>query len=84
VKLVFSSNAWSEYLEWQQSDKKILQRINDLIKDARRNPTTGLGKPKPLKHALKGYWSRRITEERRMIYRIHKESLQIVQLKYHY
>jgi toxin YoeB len=84
VKLIFSENAWAEYLEWQKTDKKILKRINDLIKDTKRNPSSGLGKPESLKHALKGYWSRRITDEHRMVYRYTQDSILIAQLKYHY
>jgi toxin YoeB len=84
VKLIFSENAWAEYLEWQKTDKKILKRINDLIKDTKRNPSSGLGKPESLKDALKGYWSRRITDEHRMVYRYTQDSILIAQLKYHY
>jgi len=84
VKLIFSENAWSEYVEWQKTDKKTLKRINELIKDTKRNPTSGLGKPEPLKHALKGYWSRRITDEHRMVYRYTEDSILIAQLKHHY
>ena len=84
MKLVFSENAWAEYLEWQKTDARILKRINELIRDTKRNPTSGLGKPEPLRHALKGYWSRRITEEHRMVYRCTEDSILIAQLKYHY
>lgn len=84
MKLIFSENAWSEYLEWQKIDQRILKRINELIKDSKRNPTSGLGKPEALKHALKGYWSRRITDEHRMVYRYTEDSILIAQLKYHY
>jgi toxin YoeB len=84
VKLIFSENAWAEYLEWQKTDTRILKRINKLIKDTKRNPSSGLGKPEPLKHALNGYWSRRITEEHRMVYRYTHDSILIAQLKYHY
>ncbi len=84
MKLIFSENAWSECLEWQKTDKKILKRINELIKDTKRNPTSGLGKPEPLKHALNGYWSRRITDEHRMVYRYTADSILIAQLKYHH
>ncbi len=84
MKLIFSENAWSEYVEWQKTDKKTLKRINELIKDTKRNPTSGLGKPEPLKHALKGYWSRRITDEHRMVYRYTEDSILIAQLKHHY
>jgi toxin YoeB len=84
MKLIFSESAWEEYLEWQRTDKKVLKRINALIKDAQRNPTNGLGKPEPLKHALSGYWSRRITEEHRMVYKFSEDSLFLAQLRYHY
>ena len=84
MKLVFSENAWSDYLEWQRTDKKVLKRINELIRDTKRNAIAGLGKPEPLKHALSGYWSRRITDEHRMVYRYTTDSIEIVQLKYHY
>ena len=84
MKRIFSENAWAEYLEWQKTDKRILKRINELIKDTKRNPTAGLGKPEPLKHALKGYWSRRITDEHRMVYKFTEDSILIAQLKYHY
>lgn len=84
MKLIFSENAWSEYLEWQKTDKKILKRIHELIKDTKRNPTSGIGKPEPLRHALKGYWSRRITDEHRIVYRYTEDAILIAQLKYHY
>ncbi len=84
MKLVFSDNAWSDYLEWQRTDKKILKRINDLSKDTKRNPTTGIGKPEPLKHGLRGFWSRRITDEHRMVYRFTSDTIEIAQLKFHY
>ncbi len=60
MKLIFSENAWEDYLYWQKTDKKILKRINLLIQDIKRSPFTGIGKPEPLKHVLSGYWSRRI------------------------
>lgn len=84
MKLIFSDNAWQEYLEWQRTDKKVLKRTNALIRDAQRNPADGLGKPEPLKHALSGYWSRRITEEHRMVYKFSEDALFLAQLKYHY
>jgi toxin YoeB len=84
VKLIFSAHAWSDYLEWQKTDKKTLKRINELIRDTQRNPTSGLGKPEPLRHALSGFWSRRITEEHRMVYRYTEDYIEIAQLKYHY
>jgi len=84
VKLVFAERAWEDYLYWQKTDKKILNRINTLIRDIKRSPFEGLGKPEPLKHALSGYWSRRINDEHRMVYKINGDSLLIAQLRFHY
>jgi toxin YoeB len=84
VKLIFAEKAWEDYLYWQKTDKKILSRINKLIKDIKREPFEGLGKPEPLKHALSGYWSRRINDEHRMVYKINDDSLLIAQLRFHY
>ena len=84
MKIVFSEHAWEDYLYWQRSDKKILRRINILIKEIMRAPFQGMGKPEPLKHALSGYWSRRINDEHRIIYKITEETVQIAQLRYHY
>ena len=68
MKLIFSERAWEEdYLFWQHTDRKILQRINTLIKEIQRTPFEGIGKPEPLKHSLSGYWSRRITDEHRIV-----------------
>jgi toxin YoeB len=84
VKLIFSEQAWEEYLYWQKLDMKMVQRINKLIKEITRTPHTGTGKPEPLKHALSGYWSRRINDEHRLVYRVADGSLLIAQLRYHY
>ena len=84
MKLIFSEQAWEDYLYWQKIDKKLLQRINELIKEITRTPHTGIGKPEPLKHALSGYWSRRITDEHRIVYKVADGSLLIAQLRYHY
>lgn len=84
MKLVFAESAWDDYLFWQGSDKKTLDRINTLIKETCRSPFKGIGKPEPLKHALAGYWSRRINDEHRMVYKIADNSLLIAQLRYHY
>lgn len=84
MKLIFSESAWEDYQYWLKTDKKALKRINELIKDASRTPFEGIGKPEPLKHALAGYWSRRITDEHRMVYRAEEGSLFIAQLRYHY
>lgn len=84
MNLTFSSHAWDDYLYWQKTDKKTSQRINLLIKDIQRTPFEGIGKPEPLKHALSGYWSRRINDEHRIVYKINSESIFIAQLRYHY
>lgn len=84
MKLIFSEQAWEDYLHWQKIDKNLVQRINDLIKEITRTPHTGIGKPEPLKHALCGYWSRRINDEHRIVYKVVDDSLLIAQLRYHY
>jgi toxin YoeB len=84
MKLIFAEQAWEDYLYWQQVDKKIIRRIHELIKDTMREPFSGIGKPEPLRFALAGYWSRRITEEHRMVYRVEGNSLLLAQLRYHY
>lgn len=84
MKYVFSEQAWDDYLFWQKTDRKILKRINSLIKEISRDPFRGTGKPEPLKHALSGYWSRRITEADRIVYKVDGNSLYIAQLRYHY
>lgn len=84
MKLIFADAAWDDYLYWQQQDKRMVERINKLIKEVQREPFEGIGKPEPLKHALAGYWSRRITDEHRMVYRIEDDSMLIAQLRYHY
>ena len=84
MQLIFSENAWNDYLFWQKNDKKKLRRINNLIKDIQRNKFEGLGKPEPLKHNLSGYWSRRINTEHRIVYKIENDANLIAQLRYHY
>ncbi len=84
MKLIFSDNAWNDYIYWQKTDKKIIRRINTLIKDTNKNPFEGIGKPEPLKHVLSGYWSRRITDEHRFIYKVSEYAIEIAQLRYHY
>lgn len=84
MKLTFSTNAWEQYLYWQTTDKKILKRIHLLIKDIQRTPYEGIGKPEPLKHGLSGYWSRRINDEHRIVYKQFDDSILIAQLRYHY
>ncbi|MBK6653824.1 Txe/YoeB family addiction module toxin [Zoogloea sp.] len=84
MKLVFADAAWEDYLYWQQQDRKTVERINKLIRETQREPFSGIGKPEQLKHALAGFWSRRISDEHRMVYRIQGDELQIAQLRYHY
>ncbi len=84
MRLIFSEQAWEDYLYWQKIDKKLLKRVNTLIKEVSRTPFEGVGKPEPLKHALSGFWSRRINDEHRMVYAVEDDSLLIAQLKYHY
>lgn len=71
-------------MHWQQTDKKILKRINDLIKAISRDPFEGIGKPEPLRHGLSGYWSRRINDEHRLVYKVEGEDLLIAMCRYHY
>ena len=84
MKLVFADQAWEDCLYWQVQDKRIVKRINELIESSAREPFTGIGKPEPLKHALAGYWSRRINEEHRMVYKPEGDALLIAQLRYRY
>jgi len=84
VKLVFADEAWEDYLYWQKQDRKIVERINKLIRETQREPFGGVGKPEALKHALSGFWSRRINDEHRMVYRVEGDELQIAQLRFHY
>ncbi len=84
----WSDDGWEDYLYWQKIDEKVLNSINDLIKDIKRDPFKGLGKPEPLKHDLAGWWSRRITGEHRLVYRVSgkgaTQQLDIIQCRYHY
>jgi len=84
VKLIFADEAWDDYLYWQKQDRKMVERINKLIREIQREPFEGIGKPEPLKHALSGFWSRRITDEQRVVYKVEGDSLLIAQLRYHY
>ncbi|MEQ9422896.1 MAG: Txe/YoeB family addiction module toxin [Cyclobacteriaceae bacterium] len=84
MEIIFLDQAWEDYLYWQSSDKKILKKINSLIKGVIRNPFDGIGSPEPLKHHLSGYWSRRITLEHRLVYRVGKNQIRIIQCRYHY
>jgi toxin YoeB len=88
MRLLWTDAAWEDYLHWQSSDPKVLKAVNDLIKDIRRDPFKGLGKPEPLKHALQGWWSRRITGEHRLVYRVsgkgEAQQIEIAACRYHY
>lgn len=84
MKIIFSSHAWEDYQYWISTDKKILKRINLLIKEIQRNPFEGIGKPEPLKHSFSGYWSRRINDEHRIVYKVNDENLFLLQMRYHY
>jgi len=84
MRLVFADQAWEDYLYWQGEDPRKVEKIHALIKDVRRDPFKGLGKPEPLKGALSGYWSRRISDEHRMVYKFVGGDLLIAQLRYHY
>jgi len=82
--LSFSDDAWGDYLYWQQHDKKILKKINRIIKEIQREPFEGIGEPEPLKYNWSGYWSRRITIEHRLVYKVSDNNLMIAQCRYHY
>lgn len=84
MELTFLEDAWEDYLYWQKNDKKTLKRINDLIKQIKRSPFEGLGKPEPLRFSMAGLWSRRIDAEHRLVYKIQSETLIILQCRYHY
>ncbi|MDH1624090.1 Txe/YoeB family addiction module toxin [Stutzerimonas stutzeri] len=84
MKLIWSEQAWDDYLYWQDADKRMVKKINELIKETRRTPFEGKGKPEPLRHNLAGFWSRRITAEHRFVYSVTDEALLIASCRYHY
>lgn len=84
MRLVWTEQGWADYLYWESANKKNVNRINALIKDTKRNPFDGIGKPEPLKHVEKGLWSRRITDEHRLVYLVEGDDLIVVQARYHY
>jgi toxin YoeB len=84
VKIVFSARGWDDYLWWQQQDRKLLRRINQLIQDVMRHGNEGIGKPEPLKHGFQGYWSRRINDEHRLVYKVVDDEVRIAACRYHY
>lgn len=84
MKVGFTPEGWEDYLHWQQTDKRILKRVNELIRNMCRNPQGGIGRAERLRHALSGYWSRRINEEHRLVYAVDGDVIRIVQARYHY
>ena len=84
MRLVWVAHAWEDYQYWQRDDRKTLKRINQLIRDTMRDPFEGIGKPEPLKYGAEGAWSRRITQEHRLIYFVDGDDLIILQARYHY
>lgn len=84
MKVVFSSQGWDDYLWWQRQDRKLLTRINQLIQDVIRHGNEGIGKPEPLKHGFQGYWSRRINDEHRLVYKVGDDEVRIAACRYHY
>ena len=84
MRIIFLSPAWQDYLYWQQTDKSILKKINGLIKEIQRTPFEAKGKPEPLKHALAGWWSRRLNLEHRLVYKVENDSIILLQCRYHY
>ena len=84
MRLVFTPHGWEDYLHWQSADRQVLRRVNRLLEDCARDPFDGIGKPEQLRHALAGAWSRRITEEHRLVYLVDGEDLVVLQVRYHY
>lgn len=84
MKIVWDENAWSDYIYWQNQDRKILKRINALIKEIARQGNIGTGKPEALKYSLSGYWSRRINQEHRLVYKVTEDEVRIASCRYHY
>jgi len=84
MRIVFSKNAWEDYTSWLRDDKKMLRKINDLVRDIQRHPYSGIGKPEPLKYDLKGLWSRRIDREHRLVYQVNENELLIYSCRFHY
>lgn len=84
MRLIFSDKAWEDYLYWQQVDRQVVKKINNLIKDIKRKPFEGIGKPEALKHELSGFWSRRITDEHRLVYEVTSSGVSIASCRFHY
>ena len=84
MNILFSEEAWSDYLFWQDTDKKMLHKINELIKVIMRTPFQGIGKPEPLRYQLKGFWSRRIDLTNRLVYEVRAKEVAVISCRYHY
>lgn len=84
MKIAFSDRGWTEYQHWQETDRRMLRRVNQLIKDIIRSPYDGIGKPEPLRHQLTGFWSRRIDDEHRLVYWVTESTVEIASCRYHY
>ena len=84
MKIIWDNKAWEEYVEWQTIDRKIIKKINELIKDIQKNGNEGIGKPEALRHQFSGWWSRRITDEHRLVYKLTDDSIVIASCRYHY
>ena len=84
MNLIFSDQAWEDYQYWLETDRKVTRRIHELLKEIRRHPHAGIGKPEPLRHSLAGYWSRRIDQEHRLVYRVTEQGILLAQMRYHY
>ncbi|MFT3990959.1 MAG: Txe/YoeB family addiction module toxin [Luteolibacter sp.] len=84
MRLMWLPGGWEDYLYWQETDRKTLARVNELIRDTLRSPFSGIGKPEPLKSNLRGWWSRRISQEHRLVYRVENDALVIMQCRFHY
>lgn len=84
MNIVFTDVGWTDYQHWVATDKAMVKRINKLIAEVRRTPFTGIGKPEALKHQLSGYWSRRITEEHRLVYAVEEDQIVVIAARYHY
>ena len=84
MKIVFADRAWEDFTDWAEHDRKVAKRIIRLLKEIERDPFQGIGKPEPLKHNLAGFWSRRITDEHRLVYAVEKKQILVAQARYHY
>ncbi len=84
MNLIWSDKSWTDYLYWQQKDKRVTKKINELLRDTKRDPFEGIGKPEPLRFELQGCWSRRISDEHRLVYKVYDDAIAVVSCRYHY